>query len=240
MNQFKFSLGPYEFFSAIIGGVPLFMAISLLYNPFSSVQELVPIFQKNASLSNVFVILFLSYLLGVTVHGLSWRYFQRLCSISNKSYRYFGDQLLEKSSQFRQREDLVDPSTLNFEDHLAFLLSEKVGIPEGFKGMDSMVTAYLREHNKQETLTVAELQQATHIMHRTWSLGFCMLSLVLFVNIFRTSTHTVEQFVLPLVMLILARLAFLRALCFKKWHSREILLGFYFSCVNRHPGEPQL
>ena len=41
MDLFKFALGPYEFFAAIIGGVPLVLAIVLLYNPAMSLQDMI-------------------------------------------------------------------------------------------------------------------------------------------------------------------------------------------------------
>ena len=36
MDQFKFSLGPFELFSSIVGGVPLLIAGCLLYSPIES------------------------------------------------------------------------------------------------------------------------------------------------------------------------------------------------------------
>ncbi|MEM9162123.1 MAG: hypothetical protein AAGC54_03525 [Cyanobacteria bacterium P01_F01_bin.4] len=226
MEQFKFSLGPYEIFAAIIGGIPFFLAGCLLYNPVSSLQDLVPIVQNNASIAIALVMLFISYILGSSVQNISWDYFLKLSKLFNINYRYFGD-LVTRSKKLLITD--VEPKSLAFEDQLVLLLRQKVGIPEKNSWLDARLTAYLREHNRQAALSVVELRMANHIMYRGWSFGFFVLGVVLFINLFRTPTLTFEQWTLPFGALVFAYITFSRAVKLKQWHNRDLLLGFYFS-----------
>ncbi|PZO60342.1 MAG: hypothetical protein DCF15_02325 [Phormidesmis priestleyi] len=232
MDQLKFSLGPYELFSSILGGMPLLLAFCLLYNPVSSIQELVPVVQKNSSIAIALSLLFISYILGGTVQSLTWRYFKLLCTLLNEDYRYFGNLIHEKENWLLQQGAQVDKSSLDFDGRLVLRLQEKTGISQENKFIESRVAAYLREHNRQASLSAAELHLANHIMYRSWSFGFCLLSVVLLINLFRTPTHPFEQWILPLLSLGFAYLTFFRALHFKRWNNRELLLGFYFAAGN--------
>ncbi|MEM8808674.1 MAG: hypothetical protein AAGF01_21880 [Cyanobacteria bacterium P01_G01_bin.38] len=229
MESFKFSLGPYEIFSSIIGGIPLFLAGCLSYNPVSSLQDLVPTVQNNASVAISLVILFISYILGKIIQGLSWWYFLRLCRFFNENYRYFGNLNTHSKKLLEKPELNIASTSLSFEDRLVLLLHRRVGIPEKNSRLDARITSFLREHNRQAALSTAELHMATHIMYRGWSLGFFVLSLVLLINLFRTPTLTFEQWALPFGSLFFAYITFLRAVKLKQWHNRDLLLGFYFA-----------
>lgn len=212
--------------------MPLLLVFCLLYNPVSSVQELVPIMQKNSSIAIALGLLFTSYILGGTVQGVTWRYFKLLCTLLNKDYRYFGNLIHEKDSWLRQQGAQIDKTSLDFDERLVLRLQEKIGVPQDNKFIESRIAAYLREHNRQASLSAAELYLANHIMYRSWSFGFCWLSVVLLINLFRTPTHSFEQWILPLLSLGFAYLTFFRAFRFKRWNNRELLLGFYFAAEN--------
>lgn len=228
MNQLKFSLGPFELFASIIGGIPLLLASFLLYHPVSSLHELVPIAQRSSSLAIAPAILFVSYLLGATFQGITWNYFKALCKIFKRSYLYFGSRLQDKNKQLLSQVSSTLP-TLDFEDRLVLLVREKIGMPPQDSWLDTRLTAYLREHEKQATLSVAERYIATHIMYRTWSFGFCLLSGVLVLNLCRVPIRPLELWLLPIGALIFSYLTFSQALQFKRWNNRELLLGFYFA-----------
>lgn len=242
MDQLKFSLGPYELFSAILGGIPLLLAIFLFYNPVSSLETLVPIVQNNSSVAIATVILFLSYILGGAVQGITWQYFERLCIIFSQDFRNFGRVFKQKSTlpvvQSAQGGDRptgqTQDDTLDFDQSLETLLRTNIGDPADYRFLEARVIAYLREHKKQASLNAAELHLANHIMYRSWSLGFCLIGIVLLINLFRTPTHPFEQWVLPIAAFTLAYLTFCRALRFKRWNLRDLLLGFYFAASHSH------
>ena len=233
MEQLKFSLGPYELFSAIIGGLPLLLACCLLYSPISGLQDLAPIIKNNASLAIAFTLLFLSYILGGTVQNLTWKYFKNLCKLFRHNYNYFGDLIPKRHQQLQAQETQLHQPGLEFEDRLVLLLQQHIGIPKEIKWIDQRITAYLKEHQKEATLKTAELHLANHIMYRTWSFGFYFLSGVLLLNLFRAPSQTLELWLLPVLSLSLAYLTFLQALNLKRWNNRELLLGFYFAASNQ-------
>ena len=258
MDQFKFSLGPFELFASIIGGIPLCLAGYFFYRPVSSLQELVRFIQENSSITNALLVLSVSYILSSTFRGLTWRYFKWLSQRLNHNYRYFGDFISKKQRQLQSANPSVDEMAtewmtaegvsveekamvakpldaakpIDFEYRLVFLLQENIGIPPKIHWIDTRIEAYLREHNKQATLNSAELYLATHIMYRTWSFGFGLLSFALLLNPFRAAHHSFGLWILPLLSLAFAYLNYSMALSFKRWHNRELLLGFYFAAMN--------
>ena len=244
MDQLKFSLGPYELFSSILGGMPLLFAIFLFYSPVSSLEALIPIVQKNSSVAIATTLLFISYILGGAVQDITWKYFERLCLIFNHDFRSFGrvfkqkstlplPQSAQESAQEGDRLTLqTNENTLNFDQALEALLRAKIGDPTDYRFLEFRIIAYLREHKKQASLSAAELHMANHIMYRSWSFGFCLLGIVLLINLFRTPTHPFEQWMLPIASFTLTYLTFFRALRFKRWNFRELLLGSYFAASN--------
>ena len=68
-------------------------------------------------------------------------------------------------------------------------------------------------------------------MHRGLSFGFLLLALTLVANIFRTPSISFEQIMLPFISLVLSLAAFRRAVSFRRWRYREILLSFYHLAV---------
>ncbi|MEO0459085.1 MAG: hypothetical protein AAF152_21240 [Cyanobacteria bacterium P01_A01_bin.114] len=231
MEQFKFSLGPYEIFASIIGGIPLVLAGCLLYNPVSSLEDLVPIVQNNASIAIALVLLFISYILGSSVQSISWYYFLGVCKLFNENYRYLGNLTARSQKLLETLGSDVDLNSLDFEHRLILSLHHKTGIPERNSWLDARLTSYLREHNRQAALGSAELHMANHIMYRGWSFGCVVLSGVLFINLFRTPAITFEQWLLPFGALGFAYITFERAVRLKLWHNRELLLGFYFATL---------
>lgn len=233
MQSLKFSLGPFEIFAAIMGGLPLFFACLLLYHPIGSLQDLVPIVRQNASLAIALVVLFCSYVLGGVVQSASWRYFLLLCKLFHQNDHYFNrNPIQESNKRLFQSGVPLSFDTLPFEDKLVVLLHKELDIQQETGGMSSRLRAYLREREKQSALSDAERYIATHIMYRTWSLGFCAMSAVLFFNLFRVSPVTFELWSLPWGAIALAFTTFYRSLSFKRWYNRELLLGFYFAATH--------
>lgn len=236
MDLFKFALGPYEFFAAILGGVPLVLAIFLLYNPALSMQDFAGLIQTSVSLQVVIALAFVSYLLGGLAQGVTWKFFLALCNLFDRDLHYFPTEVLLGRNEWLQglAKD-TDPKTLDFESRLVLLLHEKVGMPKKMNHLYSRVCAYLKENNRPSLIT-ADLYQATHIMYRNISFGLLILSGVFLVNILRIGVASFEQVALFFGALALSYIAFIRSVSFKRWHSREVLLGFYFAaCAERSP-----
>ena len=235
MDFFKFALGPYEFFAAIIGGVPLVLAIFLLYNPALSLQDFAGLTQT-ISVQGLVALAFVSYFLGGLAQGVTWKFFLALCNLFDRDLHYFpAAVLLDRNEWLQGLAQGIDPKTLDLESRLLLLLHDKVGIPKKMNHLYSRVCSYLKENNRPSLIT-ADLYQATHIMYRNISFGLLILSGVFLVNIVRIGSASFEQAVLFLGTLVLSYVAFIRAVSFKRWHSREVLLGFYFAaCDERSP-----
>ncbi|WP_017298531.1 hypothetical protein [Nodosilinea nodulosa] len=232
MDLFKFALGPYEFFAAIIGGVPLILAIALLYNPAISLQDLIVAVQTSFSIQVVIALAFVSYLLGGLVQGGTWKFFLALCHLFNRDYHYFqAGVLLDREEWLNGLAKDVDPKTLDFEDRLVLLLRDKIGTPKTMNHLYSRVCSYLKEHNRPSIVT-ADLYQATHIMYRSISFGLLILAGVLPINMLRVGMISFEQIALFVMSLVLSYVAFLRSVSFKRWYAREVLLGFYFAACD--------
>ncbi len=233
MEQLKFALGPYEIFASIIGGSPLVLAMYLVYHQSQNLQDIFLAIRSNLTLPMVLLIVFFSYLLGGAIQGITWKYFLFLCNTFDLDYRYFGDMLSQKNVLLAKVDlaqadpDQVAPE-LEFEDKLVLMLRKKVGIPKNIAWLDSRLMVYLKEHQSQAAIT-AESHQANHIMYRNLSFGFLMLSLLLLINLIRLKLFDVEILFLILIAIAISYITFFRALSFKKWHNRELLLGFYFS-----------
>ncbi|NER78273.1 MAG: hypothetical protein F6K42_01605 [Leptolyngbya sp. SIO1D8] len=232
MEQFKFSLGPYELFASIIGGIPLVLALSIVYTPAISLQDVPVLIQKTLSTQIIIILILFSYIVGALIQGITWKYFLILCRIFSRDYQYFSGKLIfSKKKQFEETEKNIDPQTLEFEDKIILLLHEKIGIPNNLDWLDSRLNTYLKEKNRP-SLATAERYQATHIMYRNMSFGFLILGAVLFINLFRASIFTLEQWIFTLGSIALAYIAFLQALLLKQWYKREILFGFYFAAYD--------
>lgn len=231
MEQLKFALGPYEIFASIVGGSPLVLGIFLICNPSNNLQDVFLIVKNNLSIPVVLLVVFFSYILGGSIQGITWRYFLFFCKIFRRDYNYFGNMIAEKNVLLTQTSEIQAPSVLEFEDKLVLLLREKVGIPKNLDWLNARLTAYLKERSSQAVIT-AESYLANHIMYRNMSFGFLLLPIVLLVNLLRTRLFTFEQPMLILLFLLISYMTFFRSLSFKRWHNRELLLGFYFSASN--------
>jgi hypothetical protein len=232
MEQLKFTLGPYEFFAAIIGGSPLVIAIFLLLNPIRDLNDFFLTLSNQLSIPVVVAAAFCSYLLGGAIQGVSWRYFLFCCGRLHKSYRYFGDMIALKNAQLPEVKELAEVSELEFEDKLVLLLRQEIGIPQNLNWLDARLMAYLKEMGSQALVT-AELHLVNHIMYRNLSINFLILSAAFLLNLLRVQSSVLEQIVFIVLLLLIAYLTFFRSLSFKKWQNRELLLGFYFSVCHR-------
>lgn len=232
MEQLKFSLGPYELFAAILGGFPFVLAGFLIYHPIDSLQELIPIIQNNATVAISITVVFISYILGGAIQGITWRYFLFLCNILNRDYRYFGNALVEHNKALAQTltPDATDFKSLEFEARLILLLRQKIGITHQIDHLDGRLAPYLRER-QHPSVIVAESHLANHIMYRSLSLGMLLVGAILFINIFRARAFSLELGFLPLAAIGFAIVTFHRSVTFKRWHNREIFLGFYFAAL---------
>jgi hypothetical protein len=237
MDAFKFTLGPYELFASTIGGVPLVLVACLLYNPAIALQEASSILQGNFSIQLALVFVLVSYILGGIVQGVTWKYFLFLCKLFKRDHRYFGSLLQDKARAMRAHNEtasvetlgskIASSTTLELEDKLVLLIQEKVGIPKKMSRLTPRLESYLKEHNRPSIIT-AESHQATHIMYRNLSFGLMLLGLTILINLFRVRSPFFETLALSSLSVGLSLVAFFRSLSFKKWHEREILLGFYF------------
>jgi hypothetical protein len=226
MDQFKFSIGPYELFSSTIAGTPILFAIFLLYRPIESLREIVSVIRDNSSLSIAVTLVIISYILGGLCAAITWKYFLYICKKFKIDYSYLGMNILERMRKIEALSADVRLEALDFEDRLIYLLIDKIGIVKRLSLLDDRLISYLRLHSLQ-TVLIAESHLAFHIMYRTLSFGFLLLALVLFTNIFRTGIFTLEQITLPLFSIILSLAAFRMAVSFRKWRNREIVLCFY-------------
>ena len=227
MEQLKNSLGPYELFAAIIGGSPFILAGILIYHPVESLAELVPVIQGSGTVAIALTNLLLSYIIGGTLQGLTWRYFLLLCRLFNKDYLYFGNQLVERDRALTQQAP-PDKSSLEFEDRLVLQLRQKIGIPKKLDWMNSRLRSYLRERNSP-SVAASDTLIASHIMYRNLSLGCLVLCLVSFVNAIRLGA--LEPLMLIPILGYGAYLMFWQSVSFKKWQNRELILGFYFAAT---------
>ena len=233
MEQLKYSLGPFELFAAIVGGSPFILTGFLIYNPVSSFADLVPVIRNSGTVAIALTILFLSYIIGGTIQGLSWKYFLCLCKLFRCDYMYFGTQLTDRD-QALQKMTPDQSYSLEFEDRLVMQLREKIGIPKKLDWMDSRLKAYLRERNSP-SVAAADTLIASHIMYRNLSLGCLLLLIVNLVNSVRLSS--LELLLIAPLIGYIAYLMFLRAVSFKKWQNRTLLLGFYFAATQTSGAE---
>ena len=154
-----------------------------------------------------------------------------LCQIFRQDYRYFGNMIEDKNKSIKDIDETTDVKTLDFEDKLILLLREKIGIPKKISWMSARLTSYLKEHNRPSLIT-AESFQATHIMYRNISFGSLILSITILVNLFKVGQFSFYSLSFIILSIGLSLIAFLRSISFKKWHEREILLGFYFAAID--------
>ena len=227
MDQLKNSLGPFELFASIIGGSPFILVVFFIYNPVKSLAELVPVVQGNGTVAIALTLLFLSYIIGSTLQGLTWRYFLLLCRLFKKDYLYYGNQLVERDRALQQRYP-DDGRFLDFEERLVLALRKEIGIPKKLDWMNSRLKSYLMERNSP-SVAAADTLIASHIMYRSLSLGCVLLCVVSLVNAIRLGA--LEPLLLMPILGYGAYLMFWQAVSFKKWQNRTLILGFYFSAT---------
>ena len=226
MDQPKFSIGPYELFSSIIAGVPLLLAVVLIYRPISGLRDLIPTIKDSSTIPVAVTFILTVYILGGLSSFATWRYFLLLCRVFKMDYSYLGTTILKKMAKINPDLDKVKIESLEFVDRLTALLLKKVGHIERLSHLDARLMPYLRLY-ALPTALVAESYLALHIMYRGLSFGFLILALALMLNILRTPSISFEQIMLPLISLVLCLSAFRRAVSFRRWRYREILISFY-------------
>ena len=230
MDQPKFSIGPYELFSSIIAGVPLLLTGILIYQPISGARDLTLTIKDASSFPVAAALILSAYILGGISSFVTWRYFVLLCRVFKMDYSYLGNLVLEKMAKIKPNLDKAHIESLEFEERLAALLLKKVGFIQNLNHMDARLATYLRLYALPTSL-VAESYLAQHIMYRGLSFGFLLLSLALVANIFRTPSVSFEQITLPFISFILCLASFRRAVSFRRWRYREILLSFYHLAI---------
>lgn len=229
MELLKFALGPYELFASILGGMPLVLAIFLLYNPAISLRAWVLLLQSSFSLPLIVLLAFFSYFLGMLMQGFTWKFFLALSKLLNRDFYYLRSQLIAANyARLKEVEASADLAAFEFEDRLILLLREKIGIPENVSWIYARIYAYLKEKGSPAVIS-ADVYQASHIMLRNISFGLLVVGGVILLNLLRIKVFSWEQLVLAGAAIALAYVAFLRSSSFKRWHSRDLLLGFYFA-----------
>jgi len=230
MDQPKFSIGPYELFSSIIAGAPLLLTGVLIYKPISGARDMILIINGASSFPVAVALILSAYILGGLSSVVTWRYFLLLCRVFKVDYSYLGNMVLKRMAKIKPDLDKARIESLEFEDRLAVLLLKKVGLIENLNHLDAQLASYLRLHAPQ-TILVAESYSAQHIMYRGLSFGFFLLALALVANIFRAPSISFEQMTLPFISLVFCLAAFRRAVSFRRWRYREILLSFYHLAI---------
>lgn len=219
MERPQIQLGPFEVFSAAVGGIPTVAAGSLIYFPSVSAHDLFAQFIGASSLTSALLTLLLCYVAGVAMSGPSWRYFVHSCSLLSADYRYLRDGAL----------DDVGGADDPIAEALVPMVTAKFGSPSTSSKLDGRVWAYMTEHGRMEVIKQAEVHQAMHIMARNLSVGFLFLAVALAINATTSSSWSFSTALAISGSLTIVFTTLMRAVSFKKWHNRGLLLGFYFA-----------
>lgn len=226
MEQLKFALGPYELFASVLGGLPLSIALLITFGSGSTLQNAITLFQSGLSIQTVILGAVASYLIGGLFQGITWRFFLLLCRLSKRVPYYFDENAIRQWRVAPQPSALSEPPT--FEHRLVALLDKHMGIPPRLSWLDARLQSYLKENNRPSAVT-ADMFQASHIMYRNLCFGLVAIALTLPTLLVRSQISPLGALGGVMGALGLAYVAFYRALSFKRWHQRELILGFYFA-----------
>src|SRR5262245_34068356 len=147
MDQFKFSIGPFELFSSTLAGTPILFAIFLLYQPIVSLRNIIPMIRDNSMISIFVTLVIISYLLGGLCTVITWRYFLYICKIFKIDYSYLGMRIIEKMKKTKEVPTDLRIEALDFEDRLIYLLIQKIGPVKRLSLLDARLISYLRLHS---------------------------------------------------------------------------------------------
>lgn len=236
MDQFKFSIGPYELFSGFISGLPLLLSLHVWYFPLFDIKLLLEKIVQNSSLAMVFLVIVISYMAGGLISGFTWVFFKT-------GYRVFRFAIKRKLGGIRQAllggldaaasamsaEQFL---ASKFEDRLAYMVKRQYGSSKPDWALHRL-KPFLREHSPAISI-MADSYLAIHIMYRNLSFGFFVLSFVLVRSVFMRGTIWDEHAAYLVVAALFAVAAFLRALAYSHWCDREILLGYYNVSILRY------
>lgn len=223
MDQFKFSLGPYELFSSIISGVPLLVAIYLGFSGDFSV-ELEPLsWLGEVSFAAFITVAVLSYFTGAVMSGFSFKYFKMLSGIVKEDYRKTERKLLKELSTVAVSNSSLEDE--HFETRLAYMVKKQLG-DTPYRWVCPRLMPYLRKHAPHLGAHADQLM-AQKIMLRNISFGFFVLAITLLVKVLVFDYGFVQLYIVSLICFYVAFFSFKRALTFRGWWARDILYSFY-------------
>jgi len=229
MDQFKVSIGPFELFSYFISGLPLLLALYIWYFPLFTIEQIGAEFLKYSSLSILLIIVVASYLLGALLSGFTWRYFKVLHLVFKfmikHEHEYVEKALLKGLNEIKEKLSKEQFFSLTYEDRLAYMVKQLIGSAK-HRWVLARLMSFLRQ-NGVVIAAIADSYIANHIMYRSLSFGFLMLTIALIRSVVLKGIIWDHHTFYSIITLIFSIMAFLRSITFKHWWAREILTGFY-------------
>ncbi len=232
MDQFKFSLGPYELFSSIISGIPLLAAIYLRFLGDLSVESEPLSWMGDVSFTTVVIVAVLSYFTGAIMSGFSFKYFKLLSRIVKRDYRKTERTLLQELNTHEASSSSCNDE--HFESRLAYLVRKQLG-DTPYRWVCPRLMPYLRKHAPHLGAHADQLM-AQKTMLRNISFGFFVLAITLLIKVLVFDYTYVQIYIVSLICFYVAFFSFKRALTFRGWWARDILYSFYHVAYEQEAG----
>jgi hypothetical protein len=236
MDKLNVSIGPFELFSSLISGLPVLISALLWFYPTVDIDTINATLAKYSSLTMIILVIIASFIIGNLISGFTWR----VLAICVKVFRFMIKRdllrierlllgnLEETSSQLNRKEFL----SLDFKGRLAYMVKRLIGGTE-LAFVCNNLLPYLRQ-NATANAAAADAYIAMHIMLRNLWFGFLLLTIVLIRSAIIESAIVSAYTVLAIIVFVFSLAAFHRALVFKGWWSREILIGFYHHALKSY------
>lgn len=236
MNPLKFSLGPYDLFGAIISGLPILFGIDLIYYQWNLGEILRSVAELD--LQHLLVGVILSYLLGSMMSGLTWFYFHRVCHLFKKHYDDAEGRLLSKMKDLEGEMSPEEFEKASFKERLAYMVKRRICDTE-INGVNNRLLPLLRQEAPAIAAN-ADQFMALKIMFRNLSFGLLVLFAML--TGYGVTEAVIDMdgqgfflhLLIGLVCLGLSILAFSRALTFRGFWGRQVLVGFYQVSLDKY------
>ena len=224
METFKYSIGPFEIFSSFISGIPIVFASYLLFIPKAklSLDTLI----LKATFSNLMLLIILCYLVGGVISGISYPYFKIFSKILKRDYLLIEKSFLRNIDKVRNEYSKEEFNELILEDRIAYLTKIYIGTCK-LSWVNDRILPYIRLKNWAMAQN-AQNHIAFNIMYRNLSFGFLILTISILIFLFFNKAFTFFNIIFPILTFVISLLAISRALTFRLWYSREILLTFYY------------
>lgn len=225
MDQFKYSVGPFEVFSGFASGLPFLLVIYIGNIGKFDFGDFTTDVLMNTSISKLILIALISYLVGGLVSGISYRYFKLAGRLFKKDYLHLEKVILEDWNKPFKELSSEEFKDLDFQKRLVYLIKKRFGQPK-LSLVNDYILPYLRQHSAANAVK-SESFIALNIMYRNLSLGFLFLSVTFLYLVFKESEFLNINILYFFASLLLAILTLLRAYTFRNWWTRETLLSFH-------------